>query len=264
MALRVPHVKPGRGPAHAQIETWLEDAVAGGKLGPGDRLPPERELAERLQVSRMTLRQALDSLERRGLLARRVGRDGGTFVAEPRIELAGLAALSGQLRARGLAARARGLSTRERAASAAGAALGGRGVEVGRGEGARRGAEAGLGEGVSGAVGGRLPAGERVALERGVYPATAYRGLLDEPLDGSLYELMRRRGDEVPVRAVERLEPALADTETADALGVAAGDPLLLVERDAYGPSGRLLERSRDLFRGDRTRVVWESEILGS
>ena len=100
MALRVPHVKPGRGPAHAQIETWLEDALAGGKLGPGDRLPPERELAERLHVSRMTLRQALDSLERRGLLARRVGRDGGTFVAEPRIELAGLAALSDQLRAR--------------------------------------------------------------------------------------------------------------------------------------------------------------------
>src|SRR4051794_17616056 len=243
MALRVPHVKPGRGPAHAQIETWLEDAVAGGKLGPGDRLPPERELAERLQVSRMTLRQALDSLERRGLLARRVGRDGGTFVAEPRIELAGLAALSDQLRARGLAAGARVLSTRERAASAAEAALGARVFDV---------------------VRVRLADGEPVALERGVYSASAYPGLLDEPLDGSLYELMRRRGDEVPVRAVERLEPALADAETADALGIAAGDPLLLVERDAYGPSGRLLERSRDLFRGDRTRVVWESEILGS
>jgi GntR family transcriptional regulator len=75
---------------------------------------------------------------------------------------------------------------------------------------------------------------------------------------------MRRRGDEVPVRAVERLEPALADEDAAVALGIATGDPLLLVERDAYGASGRLLERSRDLFRGDRTRVVWESEILGS
>ena len=135
------------------------------------------------------------------------------------------------------------LSARERAASAAEAALGERVFEV---------------------VRVRLADGEPVALERGVYSATAYHGLLDEPLDGSLYELMRRRGDEVPVRAVERLEAALADTEAADALGVAAGDPLLLVERDAYGPSGRLLERSRDLFRGDRTRVVWESEILGS
>src|SRR3954466_315543 len=138
MALRVPHVKPGRGPAHAQIETWLEDALAGRELGPRPPpppppdagLPPGREPAERLRVSRMTLRQALDSLERRGLLARRVGRDGGTFVAEPRIELAGLAALSDQLRARGLAAGARVLSTRERAASAAEAALGERVFEV--------------------------------------------------------------------------------------------------------------------------------------
>src|SRR5881398_3134602 len=119
MALRVPHVKPGRGPAHAQIETWLEDALAGGKLGPGDRLPPERELAERLHVSRMTLRQALDSLERRGLLARRVGRDGGTFVAEPKLELTGLSALSDQLRGLGLAAGARVLSALERDATAA-------------------------------------------------------------------------------------------------------------------------------------------------
>ena len=242
MALRVPHVKPGRGPAHAQIESWLDDVVAAGKLGPGDRLPPERELAERLGVSRMTLRHALASLQRRGLLVRRVGRDGGTFVAEPRIELTGLAGLSDQLRAQGLAAGARVLSAVERDATPAEAELGDRVYEI---------------------VRVRLADGEPVALERGVYSAAAYRGLLDEPLDGSLYELMRNRGDEAPARAVERLEPTVAAPEDAGALGIEPGSPLLLVERDAYGASGRLLERSRDLFRGDRTRVVWESEILG-
>jgi len=35
----------------------------------------------------------------------------------------------------------------------------------------------------------------------------------------------------------------------------------MLVERAAYSASGRLVERSRDVFRGDRTRVVWESQI---
>jgi GntR family transcriptional regulator len=243
MALRVPSVKPGRGPAHAQIESWLDDAVAAGKLGPGDRLPPERELAERLGVSRMTLRHALDSLERRGIVVRHVGRDGGTFVAEPKLELAGLAGLSDQLRALGLAAGARVVSAVERDATTAEGELGARVYEL---------------------VRVRLANGEPVALERGVYAADAFPGLLDEQLEGSLYELMRRRRDEVPTRAVERLEPVLADVEDAQALGVAAGSPLLLVERDAYGPSGRLLERSHDLFRGDRTRVVWESEILGS
>jgi GntR family transcriptional regulator len=82
-------------------------------------------------------------------------------------------------------------------------------------------------------------------------------------LDGSLYEVLRARYDDVPVRAVERLEPVLASADEAAKLEVAAGAPLMLVERVAYGNSGRALERSRDLFRGDRTRVVWESEILG-
>jgi GntR family transcriptional regulator len=250
MGLTIAPVKPGRGPAHAQIEEWLEGEIARGRLAPGDRLPPERELAGRFRVSRMTLRQALASLERRGLVTRHVGREGGTFVDEPKLELAGLAGLSDQLRSLGLAAGARVLSAVERQATAAERDVFGlRGTEPrspGRVYELRR---------------VRLADGEPVALERGVFPAGAYPGLLDETLEGSLYALMRARGDEVPVRAVERLEPVLADAEEAAALGIAAGAPLMLVERTASGPSGRVLELSRDVFRGDRTRVVWESEL---
>ena len=50
----------------------------------------------------------------------------------------------------------------------------------------------------------------------------------------------------------------------AEALGVAEGAPLMLVERTAYARSGLPLEFARDLFRGDRTRVVvWTSELAG-
>src|SRR5205814_2635596 len=94
----------------------------------------------------------------------------------------------------------------------------------------------------------RLANGEPIALERNLFPADAFPGLLETPLEGSLYALMRERYDEVPVRAVERLEPTLARPEEAEALGVAAGQPLMLVERLAYGPSGRALELSHDLF----------------
>src|SRR5438132_5770084 len=128
MEMTITPVKPGRGPAHAQIEEWLEGAIARGRLAPGDRLPPERELAGKLRVSRMTLRQALASLERRGLVARHVGREGGTFVEEPKLELAGLSALSDQLRDLGLAAGARVLSALERTATAAEEAALGRGA----------------------------------------------------------------------------------------------------------------------------------------
>jgi GntR family transcriptional regulator len=243
VTLRLSPVKPGRGPAHAQIEASLERALDRGALALGDRLPAERDLAERFGVSRMTLRQALGALEQRGRLTRSKGRYGGTFVAEPKLELVGTSALSDQLRGLGVAAGARVLSAFERDAQPDEALLGPRVFAIER---------------------VRLANGEPVALERGAYAADAFPGLLDEPLDGSLYELIRRRYDEVPVRAVERLEPALARVDEADALGIQTGAPVMLVERTAYSAAGRPLERSRDVFRGDRTRVVWESEILSN
>src|SRR3954454_11052908 len=73
----------GSQPLHVTIAEQLAAAIASGALAPGDRLPPERHLAESLGVSRMTVRQALGDLERDGLLRRVVGRAGGTFVSEP-------------------------------------------------------------------------------------------------------------------------------------------------------------------------------------
>ncbi|MDA7946919.1 MAG: FadR family transcriptional regulator [Hyphomicrobiaceae bacterium] len=56
----------------------IEDLIVEGVLRPGDRLPAERELAKRLDVSRPSLREAIKALEERGLLKTR--RGGGTFV----------------------------------------------------------------------------------------------------------------------------------------------------------------------------------------
>jgi GntR family transcriptional regulator len=240
MSLPKAPVKPGRGPAHTQIETALETAIERGRLSPGDRLPAERQLAERYGVSRMTLRQALGALEQRGRLVRSKGRYGGTFVAEPKVELTGTAGLSAQLRGLGIAAGARVLSAVERAAEPA---------------------EAELGEHVYAIERVRLADGEPVALERGAYPADAFPGLLDGALDGSLYDLIRARYDDVPVRAVERLEPGVATPDEAEALGIEAGAPVMHVQRTAYSATGRAVEHSRDVFRGDRTTVVWESQI---
>jgi GntR family transcriptional regulator len=240
VTLRLSPVKPGHGPAHAQIEASLERTLDRGALTAGDRLPPERELAERFGVSRMTVRQALGTLEQRGRLRRSKGRHGGTFVAAPKLELAGTSALSDQLRGLGVAVGARVLGALERDAAPGEELLGRRVLAIDR---------------------VRLANGEPVALERTAYPADAFPGLLDQPLDGSLYELIRGLYDEVPVRAVEHLEPALARADEAEALDIEPGAPVMLVERVAYSAGGRPVERSLDVFRGDRTRVVWESEI---
>lgn len=60
----------------------LGSAIRGGLLAPGSKLPPERELARRLKISRSTLRQALTALVQSGHLVSQRGRTGGTFVAE--------------------------------------------------------------------------------------------------------------------------------------------------------------------------------------
>jgi DNA-binding GntR family transcriptional regulator len=236
-------------PAHAQIADQLADAIAGGELAPGDRLPPERQLAAELGLSRMTVRHALGTLEGRGLLVRTAGRGGGTFVARPKLErdLGTFSGLSEQLRRQGVRAGASVLRAGERRpdraiAEALALAEGERVVAIER---------------------VRLADGEPFAIERSCFPAARFAGLLELDLTGSLYELLDEHWDAAPVRAVEHLEPVLASGAEAATLGLAAGAPLMLVERVAYDDAGAPVEFARDRFRGDRTRVVaWTSELV--
>jgi GntR family transcriptional regulator, transcriptional repressor for pyruvate dehydrogenase complex len=61
-------------------EIWK--MILGGRLRPGDRLPPEHTLVERFQVSKVTLREALQTLETYGHITRKPGRGGGTIVLD--------------------------------------------------------------------------------------------------------------------------------------------------------------------------------------
>ncbi len=61
-----------------QIAEQLEGMIADGTLQPGERLPAERQFAERLQISRPSLREAIQKLASKGLLSTRQG--GGTYV----------------------------------------------------------------------------------------------------------------------------------------------------------------------------------------
>jgi GntR family transcriptional repressor for pyruvate dehydrogenase complex len=62
----------------------LARSIRLGVLVEGDRLPPERELADTFGVSRVTLREAIRTLRDTGLVESRRGRGGGTFVVAPR------------------------------------------------------------------------------------------------------------------------------------------------------------------------------------
>jgi GntR family transcriptional regulator len=65
-------------PIYRQIMRQLTDAIAGGRLRPGDKLTSQRELAEQLVISPLTVKKAYDELERERLIRTERGR--GTFV----------------------------------------------------------------------------------------------------------------------------------------------------------------------------------------
>lgn len=227
-------------PAYAQIEERLGDLIESGRLAVGDRLPAERDLATCLGVSRMTARTALGSLAQRGLLDRDVGR--GTFVARTKLDhdLSDFAGFTEMVRRQGLSANARIRALNELPAPEAVA----RELEMAVGEPAYRIERL------------RFADDEALALEDSWVPAARFRGLLDLDLRGSLYGLMRDAYGFPPVRAVERLEPTLAEAHQADALGIAIGSPLMLIARVAYAADGTPVEFARDHHRGDRSRFV--------
>jgi GntR family transcriptional regulator len=229
-------------PVHVQIATWLRQAITAGELRPGDRLVGERELAERLGVSRMTLRQALADLESTGELVRVAGRAGGAFVAEPRVEvdLTHLSGLTDQVRRAGRRAGARVLVARRVVPEpdvAAALGLTGRSQTVQ-------------------VVRVRSANGVPVAVESSWFPARLVPGFLDHPLTGSLYAVLRRHYGREPVAAEERLQAVVADAETAERLGLPEGDPLMRVERVATDAAGAVVEFARDLFRPDRVEFL--------
>src|SRR3954447_24467267 len=70
-------------PAYLQIVSTIKQLLRGGKIVPGTAMPPERMLAQQFGVSRMTMRQVNELLEREDLIERHRGR--GTFAARNRI-----------------------------------------------------------------------------------------------------------------------------------------------------------------------------------
>ena len=94
-------MKNNRIPRYHQIARSLRERIAEGHFAPGERLDNQRSLAREFGVTLMTLRQALELLERDGLIARRHGL--GTFVAFPSVDydILHLRTFAGDLSAKG-------------------------------------------------------------------------------------------------------------------------------------------------------------------
>ena len=66
-----------------RITRTIQRQITTGRLTVGQKLPPEREMARRYRIGRVSVREAYRSLEQRGLVIVRRGAEGGTFIAQP-------------------------------------------------------------------------------------------------------------------------------------------------------------------------------------
>ena len=181
-------------PRYRQVAAELERAIESGGLRPHDRLASERAIAERHGLSRMTARQAVESLVRRGTVNCLTGS--GTFVSPPRVvhTLQRLAGFSERMRAQGIEPSGHVLEMRRT-----------RRVDVQ----ARAALE--LGPGGRAWMVRRVRFGDRepLLLETFWVPDALCPDLARRELaQGSLYDLMRRRYGIDPCTADESIEPA--------------------------------------------------------
>jgi GntR family transcriptional regulator len=204
----------------------------------GARLPPERELSERLNVARETLRRALDELEAEGVLHRKHGA--GTFVAgQSWIKPLTLRSFSEDMAARGLTASSEILSAKEVPANAKlaqrfkispGTIL----FEVQR---------------------LRLADGEPMAIETSHLVKESLPGFdVSRLASGSLYAVLEREYGIVIRSAAQLIQATVLSEDEAALLDVAPYSPALEVERLVQSTLGVTIELSKSLYRADRYR----------
>jgi len=229
-------------PRYVRIADWIRDQVDAGKLVPLARVPSEVELARRFEVSRETVRSALDRLVADGYLFRRAGK--GTYVAARRIEHPGSTqtSLSAMLDGLGLEHSTTVLSARLVPAD----------HHVARALRLPAGAE------VVGIRRLRHIAGEPVAVHTTSLSA-AYVAVLDHDLRGSLQEVFATIGLPV-VTSQDTLQAVHADADEAHVLGIVVGSPLLRLEGVGLDGLGRPLRHTDSLHRGDRFRIMHDTQ----
>ncbi|MGV0811285.1 GntR family transcriptional regulator [Mycolicibacterium boenickei] len=230
------------GPVAEDVRRRILSMLAQGTLRPGSRLGTEREMAETFSVSRSTLRSALLPLSQAGVLERRTGRSGGTFVRADIVErnAAELAGLPARLHSSGHTSTSRVLSTDRSPATA---------VEA-------QALEIPDGTDIFTVRRLRYADGVPLSVDLACFVAAHMEDLLEQPLGGSLYELLRVRYGLVPAITTETIEVVSASAREAEWLQIAQRKPLVAITRVTRDDTERPFEYAYDLFRADRIRLT--------
>ena len=226
-------------PKYYQLANIIRQQIENGTFQAYTAIPSERQIEEQYSLSRPTIRQAIDILERQGYLYRVHGK--GTFVSPPKLQkgILELTSFSEDMRNRGLEPGQKILEFGEIKPPAKVA----RQLEINepnqkvlRIKRLRFGDKTPIGIQDSYLC---LPSGQTITRE-------------EIEARGSIYSILQEKFGLYPTEADETLEVTLATPEEADMLQIPVGSPLLLNERRLWSQNRQAIEFVRILYRGDR------------
>ncbi|TGG94324.1 GntR family transcriptional regulator [Natronospirillum operosum] len=233
------------GSLYVQLARALKQAMHEGMLEEGEYLPPQRDLAVALGVSRVTVRKAIETLVEQGLLMQRQGA--GTRVLKPQQEaihknLSVLNSFTEDMAARGLPSRSEWLS-RERIQSSPREAIA---LNLSPGSMLTRYARV------------RYAGDNPMAYEVASVPGHIIQSV--DEVGASLYAALEAH-DARPVRALQTMTARNADQQVADYLSMTPGEAVLYIERQGFDQHNRPVEFTRSYYRGDIYDFVTELKM---
>lgn len=225
-------------PIYYQLEEEIRLLIQTEKMKPGELLPSEREYAERYDISRMTVRQAINNLAADGLLYRQKGR--GTFISDKKFEqnLQGLTSFSEDMRERGLTPSNKLISfqlmeANERIAETLRLDKQEKVYEIKRIRNAN---------------------GSPVAVETIYTPKQLVGDMSQQDVEDSFYQYMEKKLNHKIAYGDQTIESVLANEFEIENLNVYEGDPILLMQRTSYLSDEKEtpLEYVKSAYRADK------------
>jgi GntR family transcriptional regulator len=227
-------------PIYHQLEEYIKQQIENGLLMEEAVIPSEREYAQTFQISRMTVRQAINNLVSEGYLKRQKGR--GTFVNKKKIEqeLQGMTSFTEDMLSRGMSPSSTLLSFQIIPADKKTA------THLRMEE----------NDFVYKIKRIRLADDAPMAIETAYIPVELVPGLTEENSNLSLYQYIEEHLSLSISEATQEIEASIASSPDAEALGINIGDPILLIERISYLQNEVPFELVKSTFRADRYRFV--------
>ncbi|MDR2240625.1 MAG: GntR family transcriptional regulator [Zoogloeaceae bacterium] len=223
-------------PYYLQLKRQFEALIHTGALPSGHSVPSERDLADMLEISRVTVRRCYEELRNAGLLVTHGNRGGTAVKGVPRIspELSDLKGFSDEMRELGFAPSTRVL-TREMVSDRMAASM------------FNRTSEAVFLRLV------RLRFADDIPMSREVawYDISLAPALADWSGEGSVYDFLRKECGLILTWAKQTIEAMASSPEETEAFGFDAPAPCLLLKRQSYTADNRQVEYVEGTFRGD-------------